>query len=137
MSHWTRALADGDKQSDGADESDEQLNVRGQGEDPVGSGDEIDACRDHGCRVDQGAHRARARHGIGQPGLQRKLRRFSHGAAQEEKRCPCCCLRAPRPQGLRPNQGLPDAERVELQEKKNKPDGEELKRKLPAPPRSV
>ncbi len=56
------------------------LHRRRQVEEHVGAGDQVDAGRDHGGGVDQGADRRGAGHGVGQPGLQRQLGRLAHRA---------------------------------------------------------
>ena len=53
--------------------------------DAVRTYDEVDARRDHGCRVDEGGHRGRALHRIEQPALQRHLGRLAAGAEQQEQ----------------------------------------------------
>ena len=55
---------------------------RSQQEQAVGAGDKINPGGDHGGRVDQGTDRGGAGHGIGQPGVQGKLGRFTHSASQ-------------------------------------------------------
>ena len=57
-----------------------------QREEHVRAGDQVDAGGHHRGRVDQGADRRRAGHGVGQPGLQRQLRRLAHRAAQQQRR---------------------------------------------------
>ena len=44
------------------------------------------ARRHHGRGVDQGADRCRALHRVGQPGVQKELRRFSHGTDEQQHR---------------------------------------------------
>ncbi|CAM5241104.1 hypothetical protein SSTU70S_00356 [Stutzerimonas stutzeri] len=51
----------------------------------MGTGDQVDAGGDHGGGVDQRGHRRRARHRIGQPGLQRQLCRLAHCAAEQRQ----------------------------------------------------
>ncbi len=46
---------------------------------------QVDAGRDHGGGVDQRRYRGRAFHGVGQPGVERELRRFRHRADQQEQ----------------------------------------------------
>jgi hypothetical protein len=46
---------------------------------------QVNPCRHHGGRVDQGRYRGRAGHGIGQPDHQRQLGTLTHGANQQEE----------------------------------------------------
>ena len=57
-------------------------------EDRVRARDEVDAGGDHRRRVDEGADRRRAFHRVGQPGLERDLRRLRDGAAEQAERDP-------------------------------------------------
>ncbi len=59
--------------------------VRRQGEQAVGTGDQVDTGGYHGGGVDQCRYRGRAGHRVRQPGLQRQLRGFTHGAAQQHQ----------------------------------------------------
>ena len=45
----------------------------------------VDAGGDHGGRVDQRGDGRRACHGVGQPDIERKLRRFAAGAHQQQQ----------------------------------------------------
>jgi hypothetical protein len=49
------------------------------------AGDEEDASRDHGCGMNEGRHRGRAFHRVRQPSVQQELRRFTHGAHEEQQ----------------------------------------------------
>ena len=61
----------GDEQGGGTNDRHHVLHHRGQFEKDMGAGNEVNPCRHHcGC-MDEGAHRCRANHGIGQPRLQR------------------------------------------------------------------
>ena len=51
----------------------------------VQTGNQVNARRDHGGRVDQRADRCRAGHRIRQPGLQGQLRGFAHGSANQQQ----------------------------------------------------
>ena len=48
--------------------------------------DHVDAGGHHRGRVNQRRHRRRAFHGVGQPGVERNLRRLASGAAEEQQR---------------------------------------------------
>src|SRR3989338_738459 len=63
----------GQYQGHATDDADQLEDLRGQDEQAVGAGDQVDAGGDHGRRVDQGRDRGGAGHGVGQPGLQRQL----------------------------------------------------------------
>lgn len=76
----------GQHQGHAADDADQFENLRGQQEQAVGARDQVDAGGDHGRRVDQRRHRGRTGHGVGQPGLQRQLRRLAHRAAEQHQR---------------------------------------------------
>ena len=54
--------------------------------DGVHAADEVDARGDHGRRVDEGADRGRALHGVGQPGVQRDLGRLGDRADEQQER---------------------------------------------------
>ncbi|MNU79275.1 hypothetical protein D3C71_688890 [compost metagenome] len=58
---------------------------RRQGEQAVGTGDQVDTGGHHGCGVDQCRNRGRTGHRIRQPGLQRQLRGFTDSAAQQHQ----------------------------------------------------
>ena len=49
----------------------------------ITAADEVDAGRDHRGRVDQGADRRRAFHRVGQPDVQRELRRLADAAEED------------------------------------------------------
>ena len=49
------------------------------------AGDHEHAGGDHGRGMDQGRDRRRALHGVGQPGVQRQLRRLAHGADEQQE----------------------------------------------------
>ena len=74
----------GEQGSERAEDGDQVERRLGQGEDRVASGHQEDAGGDHGGGVDEGAHRGRALHGVGQPDVQRQLGRFADGAAEEQ-----------------------------------------------------
>ena len=71
------ALSDGDgggeQGSGGADDGDHRRRHRGQLEQRPGAGHQVDAGGDHGGGMDEGRHRGRALHGIGEPHVQRDL----------------------------------------------------------------
>ena len=55
-------------------------------EDAVEAPDHVDAGHDHGGGVDQGGHRGRAGHGVGQPGVEDELARLRHDRRDERAR---------------------------------------------------
>ena len=74
----------GQQQGGQADPGDGFLGGRRQLEQAEGAGDQVDPGGHHGGRVDQGADRGGARHRVGQPGVQRQLRRLAHRATQQQ-----------------------------------------------------
>ena len=76
----------GQKQRQRADHRDGELDRRREIVEHMRAGDQIDARRHHGRGVDERADRRRAGHRVGQPGLQRQLRRFADGAAEQQRR---------------------------------------------------
>ena len=78
----------GDEERQRADAGRDQLDRPRLLEDDVRARDEVDAGGDHRRRVDEGADRRRAFHRVGQPGLERDLRRLRHGAAEQAERDP-------------------------------------------------
>lgn len=73
----------GQDQGHRADDADQFEDVRGQGEQAVATGDQVDAGGHHGGGVDQRGDRGRAGHGVGQPGLQRQLGGLADRAAEQ------------------------------------------------------
>ena len=67
---------------DRADDRNRGMRVRGYVVQRMHPPHEIDAGGDHGCGVDQGAHRSGAFHGVREPRVQRELRRLGHRADQ-------------------------------------------------------
>ena len=59
--------------------------ARDQREQRHAAGDQVDAGRHHRRRVDQGADRRRAFHRVGQPDVQRELRRLADRPAEEQQ----------------------------------------------------
>ncbi len=53
-----------------------------------GARDEVDARLDHGRGVNERRHRGRALHGVGQPQVERELRRLADGAAEDQQAGP-------------------------------------------------
>ncbi len=49
------------------------------------AGDYVDACGDHGGRVNQGADRRGAFHGVREPDVKRELRGFAAGSHEEQQ----------------------------------------------------
>ena len=85
MSFCASAAEAGEQQCRSADHADRQFRRRRQQEQRMRAGHEVDAGGHHRRRVDQRAHRRRAGHRIGQPGLQRQLRRFADRTAEQEE----------------------------------------------------
>src|SRR5665647_2929585 len=112
----------GVQQGGRADDGDREAYIRGELVEDVRAGDEVHASGDHGGGVDQRADRRRAGHGVGQPGLQRELRRLGDGAAEEQGGRGNGEAGAGRPvRGGTLHQRL-DLERVELREQQEEPD---------------
>ena len=111
------------QQGDQPDPGDEQLNVGREFEQRMGAGDQVNARRDHGGRVDQGADRSRARHGVGKPGLQGQLGRFADRAAKQQQRGDGGQSRADRPFRLGRMQHFLDVQGAELGEQQEQADG--------------
>ena len=76
----------GQQQRQRADDRDGSVDRRRQVVEDMRAGDEIDTGRHHGRGMDERADRRRARHGVGQPGLQRQLRRLTDRAAEQQRR---------------------------------------------------
>jgi hypothetical protein len=72
-----------------ADVGDDEHGRGALDEDVIGARHEVDARSDHGCGVDQGAHRSRALHGVGEPHVQRELRALADGAEEDEDHGRC------------------------------------------------
>jgi hypothetical protein len=60
---------------------------RRQGEQAVGTGDQVNTGSHHRCGVDQCRNRGRAGHRVCEPGLQRQLCRFTDCATQQHQGC--------------------------------------------------
>ncbi len=74
----------GEKRRGAADDGHHEHGSRRMREQNVRARDDVDARSDHGGRVDQGADRRGAFHGVRQPDVERKLRRFA-GRAHEQQ----------------------------------------------------
>ncbi|MNG95460.1 hypothetical protein D3C79_544990 [compost metagenome] len=115
----------GQYQRDGTDQGHQMQDLRGQQEQTMGAGDEVDTGGHHGGRVDQRRDRGRARHGVCQPGLQRQLGGLADRAAEQHQ--------AGERQGRGAlgkhrgcaHQQLVDVEGAELAVEHEEPDGEE------------
>src|SRR6267154_4251421 len=68
--------------ADGGDDDQRGFRVFEQ---DVRAGDDVDACSNHGGRVDQGAYGRRPFHGVRQPDVKRELRGFTAGSHEEEQ----------------------------------------------------
>ncbi len=79
--------ADGRREEGGehADQRDDEHGRRGHDVEEIEPRDHVDPGRDHRGRVDQRADGRRAFHGVGEPDIEGKLRRFSRGADEEEE----------------------------------------------------
>ena len=75
----------GDQQGGDADPSGDVGRGRGEFEEHVRAGDQVDAGRDHGGGVDQRGDRGRAFHRVGQPCVERHLGRLGECADQQEQ----------------------------------------------------
>ncbi len=71
------------QQGQTAHHTDQLEHLGGQQIQTVGTGNKVDTGGHHGRGVDQRGDRGRAGHGVGQPGLQRQLGGFAHGAAEQ------------------------------------------------------
>ena len=78
----------GHRERRGSDDRDEVGDIGRRGVDRPHAGDEVDAGRHHRGGVDQGGDRGRALHRVGQPRLQRQLRRLRDGAHEQQQRDP-------------------------------------------------
>jgi len=113
----------GKKQGGGTDDSYEPLDERGQLEDDVHPGDEINPGRYHGRRVNEGGDRRGAGHGIGEPRLERKLGGLADGSPEKQEGRPEGYVRALSPlPGRCPEHAL-YAQCAEVDEKKQETDG--------------
>jgi len=74
----------GEQRGDGADPGDDGEGELAGEEEGVGSGDEVDACGDHGGGVDEGRDWGGAFHGVGEPDIEGELCGFTKGADHEE-----------------------------------------------------
>ncbi len=72
------------EQRDGADDRADRGGRRGELEQRVHAGDQVDAGRHHRGRVDQRGDRRRALHGVGQPCVQRDLRALGERAHEQQ-----------------------------------------------------
>lgn len=70
---------------DGGHDGEDHHRGRGGLEDGEEPGDEVDTGGDHRRRVDQGGDGCRARHRVGQPGVQREQRRLARHVGEEQQ----------------------------------------------------
>src|SRR2546421_7668452 len=75
----------GEERSGAADDGDDQHGGGGVDEKNVRASDDVNARGDHGGGVNQGADGRGTFHGVGEPAVYRKLRRFSGGAHEQKK----------------------------------------------------
>ena len=76
----------GDEQGHRAQHAREVAHVHGELEERARAGDQVDAGGHHRRRVDECADRRRALHRVGEPRVERDLRRLGDGAAEEPER---------------------------------------------------
>ena len=69
-----------------ADNTDQIQHIRRHQKEAMHAGDQIDPGSYHGSGMDQRRDRCRTRHGIGQPGLQWQLSRFTYRTTQQHQR---------------------------------------------------
>ena len=86
MSVWTSAIRPATSSVSAPVPAAMQLDRPRLLEDRVRARDQVDAGGDHRRRVDEGADRRRAFHRVGQPRLERDLRRLRHRAAEQAER---------------------------------------------------
>ncbi|MNH14648.1 hypothetical protein D3C79_742440 [compost metagenome] len=70
------------QQRNATNDTDQIQHFRRHQEQAMHTGNQVDTCGNHGCRVDQCRYRGWTRHRICQPGLQRQLSRFTDCATQ-------------------------------------------------------
>ncbi len=107
----------------GADDRHGGLDKGSKGKENMGPCDEIDPGGHHGRRMDEGAHRRGARHGVRQPRLERELGRFAHGAAEEQGSSGDGQGRADGPLRCSPLHQLLDVEGVQVRKEEKDADG--------------
>ncbi len=92
----------GEERGRPADDADDRQRSWGRAEDDRAARHQIDARRHHRRRVDQRAHRRRAFHRVGQPDMQRQLRRLRRRRHEEQQRDggDCGCVNR-RQRGIR------------------------------------
>ncbi len=77
---------------DAADDRNDHHGGRTEAEEDVAARNDVDARGDHRCGVDQGRHRGRSGHRIGQPDIEWNLRRLADRTDEEkqrdDRRCP-------------------------------------------------
>ena len=84
MSVCTSAIVAAKKRGREANDGNDRHSDRRQQKQIVRSAHQIHAARYHRRGVDEGGHRCRAFHRVGQPHVQRNLRRFARRAKQHE-----------------------------------------------------
>ena len=76
----------GQEHGDSADGQKHGHRIRGMAKEGKQAGKQINACSHHGGRVEQGADRCRAFHGVRQPRHERELRALADDAAEDQQR---------------------------------------------------
>ncbi len=83
MSFCARPIRAASRRRRGADSGDDGHRVGREAEEHVAAGHHVDASRDHRRGVDEGRHRSRTRHRVGQPDVERHLGALADGAEEE------------------------------------------------------
>ena len=113
----------GQQQSGRAQDRHDHHYRRCQGKQHVGAGNQINTGGNHGGRMDKGTYRGGARHGIGQPCLQRQLGGFADRPSQQEQRGRHRQGRTRRPCLCGPCHELLNLEGIQPGEKQKQADG--------------
>ncbi len=112
------------EQRERADDRHRHLHSGGKRKEDVHACDQVDAGGDHRRRMDQGAHRCRARHRIREPDLKRQLSGFPERSAEKQRRRSHGHAGTLRPLGGRKPEKIADGQRSQLREQQEQPDAE-------------